>query len=97
MKATCITIINYYIIIINLSSLFFEVKKVKLNITIFLFFFSDVDDWCNARDSDEFPESLKTAPPPVESKTTVKSAAYSLHFWSIFLTFLPLQLYYFFF
>lgn len=70
-----------------------------------------MDDWCNARDFTEFPESLITAPPPVgakttvksaaysaatpvEAKTTVKSAAYSLHSWSIFLTFLLLQLYF---
>ena len=90
MKATCVKGK-----IINNKFIEFEGKKLKLNINIF-FFFSDVDDWCNARDFSEFPESLITAPPPVESKTTVKSAAYTLHSWSFFLTFLPLQLFYFF-
>ena len=66
--------------------LFIVLYKVALTHRC-LFMFADVDDWCNGRDS-EFPENLVTAPPPVEVKTTVKSAASSVLFWNICLSLL---------
>ncbi|KAM7439396.1 hypothetical protein ABFA07_011217 [Porites harrisoni] len=54
---------------------------------------SDVDQWCNDRNS-MFPIDLMTAPPPVVKKTTVKNVASGTLSWNIclvlLLCFLPL-------
>jgi len=43
---------------------------------------ADVDDWCSLARSSEFPQDLITAPPPVGTTPTIKSAGCNIFSWS---------------